>query len=224
MAMNEDGRRITPETGLRSALADYESKSHTPELLTATFQAIWKDRESRVAHLLDKPLAPVVPCDRTAEEIKQLEAEGRRLAYLPPELATQENRHILGSMFPKMQGNSVEEGNTVTNEQVRSGWFDYEAAIQAPHLYTNEKKLRKLLAKQGRLGMNITEYVIAGQDSKLFTGKYLDQDSTYVRLLGSRYDGDVVSAGFGPDGLVVSWSLGPDRHGPGWGGRSVGVK
>jgi len=206
-------------------VAEYKSQPHTPELVTATFQTIWDDRAERVADLLGGSLASVAGVDRTQEEIAQLEAEGRRLGYVPPELATQDKRHILGVMFPEMQCNGVRAGNTVSNEQVRVGWFDYEAAIEGPHPDKTERELEVIFARTGRSGMNLTEYVIAGQDSKLFTGKYLDQGTTSSRLPGSRNGGRVVNADFYPDGyLYVSSHLLPDSHYPSLRGRSVGVK
>ena len=225
MTRKEDNRRPTPEPSLSSALEGYESKPHTPEFLTATFQAIWKEREARVTDLLGKPLAPVVTCDRSSDQIAVLERVGRRLGYLPPELATQESRHILGVIFPDMQSHSVKEENKVTNEQVRSGWFDYEATTDAPYAGTTEDQLRESLEGKGRSGMNVTEYILAGQDHKLLTGRYLDEGPRYVRLLGSRETDRVVYAHFLSNGLLrVYANLPSHRQRADLGGRSVRVK
>ncbi|MDP3724704.1 MAG: hypothetical protein Q8R11_03695 [bacterium] len=125
-----------------------------------------------------------------------------------------------------MVGNhSVQEENSVTNEADRFGWFDYEVSIDAPYLDTTEEQLRERIAADGRLEMNVSEYIVAGEESKLFTGKFLDQGNTWARLLGSRCDDMVVYAGFGSGGgLRVRWALNPQRHYPRLGGRSVGVK
>lgn len=222
---NTPSRQDAPGSRVARIITEYKTGPNIPEILTATFQQIWEIRAAQVADLLGKPLAPVAPVDRTKEEIARLEKEGRMLGYVPPELATQEKRHILGAMFPKMQSHSVQRGNSVTNEVARSGWFDYEAAIDGPYPNLTEDGLKRTLAQKGRPGMNATEYVIAGQDSKAFTGKYLDQDITWSRLPGSRLEGRVVGAGFYPGGrLFVRSFLGPGLHIPGLRGRSVGVK
>ncbi len=208
-----------------SRVSEYISIPHTSELVTATFQSIWKERESRVAHLLEEPFNPIANCDRTTQEIAKSEKEGKRLGYLPPELAAGENRHILAAMFPQMESRSCQEGNIVTNQYLPFGWFDYEAAIEAPYLETNEVELRELFDREGRKGINLTQYIVAGQDSKLFTGRNLDEVGTWVRLLGSRKGGRVVDANFSPfNTLYVGWELDPRFHDDVLGGRSVGVK
>ncbi len=191
----------------------------TPELATQTFQTLWNVRGESVGFHFE-----VAPCPYTEEELKTLESQGKRVGFLPSEVSTQKTRHLLGKMFPQMQSHSVEEGNYVTNEEDRSGWFDYEADIDAPYTNTNEKQLNEKVKRDGRRLLTLNEYIAAGQDSKHFTGKYLDQNKTFVRL-GSRNGGHVVDAGFDSGGgLDVYWSLRPDARNGGLGGRSSGVK
>ena len=202
---------------------EFNTLPHTPELLTQTHQAIWQARGELVGAAYE-----VTPCPFTREEIADLEQRGMRLGYLPAAVATQEDRRVLGEMFPQMQSQSVKEGNLVTNDESPSGWFDYEASIDAPYLDTTEKQLRQRLAADGRKLLSENQYIVAAQDSKLFTGKYLDEYKldefwTWVRL-GSRNDGRVVGAYFNSDGhLVVHWSLHAGHHYPNLGGRSSGV-
>lgn len=204
---------------LTSVIEAYQNQPHTPELLTQIHQAIWQVRGEIVGATHE-----VTPCPYTQEGLADLEANGKRVGYLPAELATQQTRHKLGEMFPKMQSHSVKEGNSVTNDENPDGWFDYEAAIDAPYLDTKEDKLMDKIKKDGRRILTLNEYIVAGQDSKLFTGRYLDEVRTWVRL-GSRYDGRVVDARFHSDGYLYVYSgLDADDHGPGLGGRSSGVK
>ncbi len=198
---------------LASVIEAYQNQPHTPELVTQTHQAVWQARGELVGATYEVTLCPY-----TQEQLADLEASGKRVGYLPAELATQQTRHILGEMFPKMQSHSVKEGNSVTNDESPSGWFDYEAAIDAPYLDTKEKQLTDQVAKDGRKLLSLNQYIVAGQDSKLFTGQYLDETTTWVRL-GSR-DGDrIVGAGFYRDGsLHVFWTLYADRHDPYLGG------
>lgn len=191
----------------------------TPDTITNTFASFWHERTLRLKNA-GVPLDPTFePCPFTQEEIDE---PGTGISYLPPELATQEQRYLLGLMFPQMQSHSVKIGNTVNNEADRSGWFKYESVIDAPHRNTTEDALRIAVENEGRLGMNLNEYIIASQDSKVLTGKYLDQTSTAVRLLGSRCGGRVVDAGFDDVGsLNVRSTLYPQDHGGRLGGRSV---
>ena len=210
-----------PEVGsadfLDSVLESYQNNPHTPELVTQTHQAIWQTRGTVEASY------DVTPCPYTQEEIAELEANGKRLGFLPPELATQQSRHILGEMFTKMGSHSVQKDNSVTNDENPSGWFDYEASIDTPYLDTNEEQLAEGVTSAGRKLLSLNQYIVAGQDSKLFTGQYLDEVRTWVRL-GSRGDGRIVHAGFDGDGyLYVNWRLAADRHDPRLGGRSSGV-
>ncbi len=205
---------------LASVVEAYQNQPHTPEFVTQTHQAIWQARGELVGETYE-----VTPCPHTQEELAERESRGIRVGYLPPELATQEARLKLGEMYPKMQSHSVhQEGNSVTNDENHSGWFDYESAIDAPYLDTKEGQLMDKIKKDGRRILTLNEYIVAGQDSKIFTGQYLDETTTWVRL-GSRDDGRIVRADFSQGGyLHVGWDLRADYHNPGLGGRSSGVK
>src|SRR3989344_9098781 len=206
------------ESRLEQIAKEFNSQEHTPGVLTQTFQAIWQARGELVGATYE-----VTPCPYTQEKIAQDEANGVRHGYLPTELSTQQTRHILGEMSPKMQSQSVKEGNSVTNDENPSGWFDYEAAIDAPYLETEERQLMDKIKKDGRKILSLNQYIVAREDSKLFTGKYLDEDGTYVRV-GSRNDGYLVSVYSRRDGrLRVGSPLLAGHHYPRLGGRSSGV-
>src|SRR3989344_3245939 len=167
---------------------EFNSQVHTPEVLSQTFQAIWQARGELVGATYE-----VAACTYTQEKIAELEANGKRIGYLPPELATQKTRHILGGIAPEMQSHSVKENNSVTNDENYDGWFDYEIAVVAPYPDTTEKKLKEDVKKDDRRLLTLNEYIAASLDNKLFTGHYLDEYrpnefSTRVRL-ASRNDG-----------------------------------
>ena len=196
---------------------EYRSKLHTPELVTKVHQTIWHERGKLVGMVFE-----VSPCPYTQEEIAALEQQGKRVGYLPAELAAQQSRHLLGKIFPKMESYSVKKDNFVTNDENSSGWFDYETEVGAPYLDTNEKQLVERIAKDGRKLLNLNQYIVAGRDNKLLTGQYLDEKETWVRL-GSRSEGRVVFARFDRDGyLLVDWGLGSGHHRQNLGGRSSG--
>ena len=204
---------------LTQVIEAYQNQLHTPELITRTHQAIWQDRGERVGTTYE-----VTSCPYTQEKLTELESNGKRVGYLPLELATQQTRHILGEIHPEMQSNSVQEGNSVTNDENPTGWFDYEAAIDAPYLDTKEGQLMDRIRKDGRKILTLNQYIVAGQDSKLFTGQYLDETRTWSRL-GSRHVGRFVHARFYRDGRLRVFShLRAGDHDPNLGGRSSGVK
>jgi hypothetical protein len=227
----------------------------TPDFVTATFQKIWQVRGERIGLNI-----VIDPCDRTTEELAELTKNGRRIGYLPQQLKTQEERLLLGNIFPHLASYVVRVGllreagkptNGVvgTNEADRSGWFDYEASIAAPYLDTTEEGLREAIAAEAKklnrelFGMNLNEYIVAGQDTRLLTGHWPDEPgsaewefngkkyitSTSSRLLGSRTHGNVVSPSFHPNGhlevpMTITDIYGKTNHSLQMGGRSVGYK
>ncbi len=202
---------------LAIAVLEYQTQPHTPELLSRTFQAIWQARGAEIGVTFE-----VTPCTYTQEELDEIEKQGRRIGYLPSELATQSVRNKLGEIAPVTGSYSVQKDNLVTNDENPSGWFDYDASIDAPYLDTKEGQLVQRVANDGRKLMSLNQYIVAGWDSKLFTGRYLDEGSTWARV-GSRDGGRLVYVRFDPDGhLRVNWFLRPDDHSPYIGGRSAG--
>lgn len=93
---------IEVEDPLQQIIEVYNTQPHTPEFITSTHQAIWKVRGELVGTTYE-----ITPCPYTQEELTDLETNGKRIGYLPKELATQQNRHVLGKMFPKMRSHSV---------------------------------------------------------------------------------------------------------------------
>lgn len=224
-------KKDRPQDVLALAVSEFKAGPLTPELVTKTFQTIWQVRaESAGIEVV------VAPCDRTKEELAELTKAGRGIGYLPEQLSAQQDHVLFAKMFPRLGSYGLQEGNLVANEVDRSGWFDYEVSVNAPYRNTTEDQLREAIEAEGKklgrdlAGMNVNEYIVASEDSKLFTGKFLDQESgdgtwTLVRLLGSRGDSKVVYAGFSSDGdLYVYWVLHSQNHLPYLGGRSVGVE
>lgn len=217
-----------PQGVLAQAVRELKVGPLTPELVTKTFRTIWQVRGESV----DLEIV-VSTCDRSAEELVELVKAGRHIGYLPEQLRTPQDLTVLAKIFPRL-GSRIEEDYSLVNEVDRFGWFDYEASVYAaPYLNTTEDQLRKAIAIEGKrlgrdlVGMNVNEYIVAGEDSELFTGKVLDNSLCYrARLLGSRDgSGHVVRALFPLDvGLYVYWGVNPDYKDPYLGGRSVGVK
>lgn len=151
--------------------------------------------------------------------------------YLPQVVSGKEGLSFFSKAYPWMRWNDKDMANAEIqnvdgegNPIQLFGHLRTEAAIDAPHTRTNEGQAADILARSGRRGHTLNTYVVAGDQSKLLRGKYLDQDRTMVRLMLSRAHGRVVSALFFPSGYCdVDLSLRPGNVGPRLGVRSVGV-
>ncbi|GAY07625.1 hypothetical protein [Pseudonocardia sp. N23] len=203
----------------------------TPGHLTALHQRIWDERAETAGLRLVVP-----PCPYSAAELAELEKAGRRVGYLPPEAATRATRHVLGTIFPSMGCYSLQPDNEVENLVSRAGWFDYETAIDAPYAGTDEAELLEQVRAAGRDLLSMNQYIVAAQDSRLFTGRYLDERRTWPRIgirvsgriVCARFDGDEMAEGLGdeppvPGSLLTGYDLHPDFRAPYTGGRSAGV-
>lgn len=203
---------------LEQAVKEFKEKPHTSEVVTEYWRTLWSIWGKKVGLSLTIPA-----CDRTAQEIEQLEEEGRKLVYVPDELANQENRRLLARIFLDLQPSSVTI-NSVTNESSQGGWFDIEASPDSPNMNTKEEDLKTQFKKQGKVGQRVNTYIVGSQDAKLQAGHFFDED-TISRLLGSHSEKSVVLARFSERGhLFVDWRLRPQESGSLLGGRSEGVK
>lgn len=197
---------------LSPAIREYNSNPHTPELVRKTWQTIWQVWGRRVG--LDITASALA---LTQEEIEKHEQEVDPVFWVP----TKVTLPILGKIFPNMRSYSMQEGSPVTVENGHINWRSGEASIKAPNSNTTERELEDLFTKQGREGMDLREYIILSQWSKLTTGRHLDEGATWSRLPGSRDGGQVVDAGFDQDGyLYVRWYLRAGDPYPDLGGRS----
>ncbi len=216
---------------LNGAVLAFVDAPTDPDAATQAFREIWRERGERIGAIYDVPACPY-----TADELRALDAAGRRVGYLPPEMATQATRHLLAKIFPLLQSYALFERNPVTNRDNPSGWFDYDSPEEAPYLNTDAPSLIEAVTSEGRWLASLNQYVVASQDSKLLTGRYLDEGRTWSRLaqyldgklVCSRIDGPAAPGGerveVPVDGsLLVAFDLGDaDRVGL-LGGRSVGA-
>lgn len=224
--------RIEIKSPLDQAIEEYNSKPHTPELITAFNIVLW-EQLSEIAGV--DVVVPVISQSEQAR-IAESETRGKGVILIPQGYEAQDQRRLIGAAF-KLVGNSyvpshwsVVAGNPVKNDIVHVGYRLVDMQINAPYLKTNEEQAKDLMKKgkleEGSEGMNESEYLIGALQSKLLTGQYLDQGSTWSRLLSSSHDGQVVRARFGPYGdLDVFSDLGPEYRDGVLGARfSSGVK
>jgi len=213
------------------ALDEPRGEELTPEHVTAVHQQLWAARGAAAGLRLTVP-----PCPYPAAELAELAQAGRRVGYLPPEVATRATRHLLGTVFPAMDCYSLQPDTEVENIGGRPGWFDYEAAIDAPYAGTSEAELLEEVRAEGRELLSMNQYIVAAQDSRAFTGHYLDERRTWprigIRVTGrivcARFDGDEMAEGLGDEppvagSLLTGYDLHPDFRAPYTGGRTAGV-
>jgi len=207
---------LTTPQSLLKAVKEFNTKPHTPDLITKTFQTIWTVRSEELKKQGVYVEFALLHCPYTQKKIQQLEKEGKRTGLR----LLENNPSLLATLWPGMDVD-INEGEleAINNKTVVLDWFNYENSIDAPHLNTTEEQLKQEFEKQGRQMLDITnDYLIAAQDSKLITDYYLGEVSTFTRGL---YNGHVVSARFVPDGQLRVFSfLRPGSCGPILGGRS----
>lgn len=183
-----------------STVKEYQTRPHTPELLTRTWQTVWNIWAERV-----KKKVVVPPCDRTTEEIRALEENKdygvkspRMLIFIPEGFSGSENRDKWYQMFPDMD--VTERVKWVKNKQPQSGWLDTESTVgpaytDARTLFTLPAgrlvtRLEKELQPLGKVGQTLDAYVYGSQFKALTSDEYFDQEGTMTLLTGSYHEGD----------------------------------
>ncbi|OGH21345.1 MAG: hypothetical protein A2958_00910 [Candidatus Levybacteria bacterium RIFCSPLOWO2_01_FULL_38_13] len=210
---------------LRRAAQELNRNPFSPEKVTNFQKAFWQVPRGEEGLTFD-----IAPCSATEERLKKPFADIKGIELspftigIPEELKGKEGLITLGKMFPELENYSVREGTPIEDEFDRTGYIRVEGVIDSPNLDTNEDQLRKHFELQGTRGQRLITYAIFSRQMEVLDGNYLDQGSTWSRLLGSRIDGRVVYAYCYPYGyLYVFRGLYPQNRHPDWGGRSEEV-
>lgn len=218
----------TSERTLGLLGAEYKKDPTNPILLSEFNQAFWNAK--RQAMGVNESDLVVTQAPYSEDQIRKFISNDFGL-FLPQICETApEGLVLLGKAFPEMGSSAFMVGTPVLNidrdeQRVNLyGWMKTEKAINAPNLRTNESQALAIVNKKKRLGQTLNIYAVAGQQSKLLADQYLDEVSTWVRVLSSRVNNKVVHAGFHPNGdCLVRWSLGPENIYDNLGVRCVGV-
>ena len=230
MSMNykEVRPRIEVVSGpLEQALSEYRTKPHTAELITSFQKVLWGEI-SRITGV--DVVVPMVA--ESQQDIEKREKKGKGIILVPEQFAGQAQRPLITAAF-KLVNNGYVSGhwsmgsnNLVKNDILHTGYRWIDMQIDAPHTSTNEKQARNAAKKERVDGINHSEYTLAGLQSKLVTGNYLDQDKTWIRELSSSDSGRVVYSRFDSLGdLRVHSGLYPRRRDDRLGARfSSGAK
>lgn len=204
--------------GIASSIQEYQSKPHTPELINNVWQGFWGKAGKMVDYKYHVPR-----CDRTAEEIAQLEKKGRMVVLLPDDIFTANGLERLGRIFPFKMNQSIDqkEALKISHTSVKGGCFDVETNILTPVSYVlqNESELIKKIEREGRGGQRFPTYIAASEFRKLVAkGNSFDVE-TWSRLPGSLCDGKVLSACSDDNGYVLDLRS-PDESSSSLGGRT----
>lgn len=211
--------------GIASCIQEYQSKLHTPELIDNIWQGFWEKAGKMVNHKYQIPR-----CDRTVDEIAQLEKKQRMVLLLPNDIFTHDGLGRLGKIFPfKMNWTTDQkEALKIFHISTKGGCFDVETSLVTPVDYVlhNESGLIKKIEKEGRSGQRLSTYIVASEFSKLVTmGHPFDEKSfgTWSRLPGSLYEGKVLGARSDSNGYIFDL-CNPDESSSSLGGRTESKK
>lgn len=200
----------------------YRNDPHTPELITRVWQIVWQYWGNRTeTDFWD------IACDRTQQEITDLEKSGRGIIIVPHEIREMSNPYkFLLETFPLSSNLRYQiTPDMYNNSPHRTGTIDIETSIDAPNRRTGEYQLPELFESQGVAGQNLIEYMIGSYFSKLTTGHYFDENGTRSRLIGSRRQYWAVDAHTDKEGQIfINSALDPEDRKPEIGARSSGVK
>lgn len=207
--------RIEVTSSFEQVLRDYKERPHTPQLVGAFHAVFFKGIAERAGVDL-----VVNPFEESQRALSEHERNGDMVIYIPDEVA--KDRALLMKLFPEYKNHyALKDGNPFKDDVILSGYGYTESSIDAPFTRTTEEQLETELKKRNRVGLNITGDFLAGQVSKAISGKYLDQERTWARLLSSSEDGRVVNADFYQDGRFrVGSRLSPAFQYDSLGGRS----
>lgn len=204
----------------RTVFTEYQSNQHTPEFLTSTWQTIYtvwsKDQNLGIEE--------IPPCDRTLEEIQELENKGRMVFYLPQELYEWGNGYFLETRKANAEHRNFV--STLKDVNKLHGWLDIDAGADASYMGTSEAELKEIIEPEGRVGANVNAYVVSSIFCKKVSGLYLDENGTKSRLLGTTMNNNGAVIFYyqrgGPFG--VKFSSNPNEKNQKLGGRSVGYR
>lgn len=197
------------------AISEYKKRPLTPELVNKTWQTIWETWGTSIRHTFQVP-----PCDRTSEELAELQRQGKKVLLMPDELYERQGLELLKSIF--RTGNWL--SNNVSNQENNGGCIDIEMALDSPYRDTTENKAMSILKKQNRTGQRLATHIVASQFSYLLTGRFLDED-TLSCLPGSwdkNRNNKVVVSCSSKGEVYLGSDVKPKSHYPNRGLRSEG--
>lgn len=176
---------------LESVIKEYSTESHSPELITKTWQSLWKVWGNRAGLDISVPLL-----NKDRSEISEVEKSGNVFIFLPKEVETDEGRITLAKIFPHIAGTWRRNPGLQKNTYSNAGWIDIESSIASPNLGLTDTETIALFTSRQRKGQRLNTYIVGAQFSKLINGHYfdnLDTEGTESLLMGTRLMGSIVN-------------------------------
>ncbi len=161
----------------------YEKRVHTYKLITEVWRRFWNWR-------MEKKLVEIYvpPCDRSSEEIRELEEEGRMLIYVPPVFSASEGLRRLNDFFVSYEAAGLPKAEDIINNHEQHGWLDVEKSLRAPHIGKGEATIALLESERGWKVQTLNTYIIGSEFSQLVSGHCFDE-GTYS-MVASRSEGE----------------------------------
>ncbi len=177
---------------LKHAISEVKENPSDPERVTAYWRAKLPDLF-------------IPSCDWTAKEIsrpmKDITGEDVPTVMVP---ATEEiTLSALGRIFPDLMSQTVRGGITVIDTYQANYWVKLYASLKSPNYQVPRDLAEEFADDQGYFGTRERTYILASLATEDLNDYFLNQDGTWAWLLGSRIKGDIVIAGFLPEGNIV---------------------
>lgn len=229
----------SPERTLELVTAEYKKKPDDHSLLAEFNQQFWNESRERMG--LSRADLVVKDCPYSDDDIRKFMGLGRSFRksarlndfglYVPEVISTApDGLVLLGKGYPLLGSWAFEAGTSARNVDkdekgiLLFGWMRTEKDINAPYLGTNQAQAEEAVKKAHRIGDTLNVYAAAGEQSKLLFDQYPDEVRIWVRILSSRFAGQVLLALFNRDGYCyVRWGLGSGLVYDALGVRSVEV-
>ncbi len=180
---SQNTETTTGKKTLEQAIEEYKNQPTSPEAVTNFWKSFIESQIRKSGENI--PIPEVAPCDRTAEELAELQAEGRSMVYNPsldyPLLA--KVFPLIKDSMPGRHSNSVE----VRDVYDAPTWSDIESSYTTPNIGVHLPEVDQHFKAQELEPQRLSTYLWATSASKELTGHYFDeQDGVYARLNGSK--------------------------------------
>lgn len=179
---------LFPQVKLQRFVNEFKTQPHTQEAVTAIWGNMWE-----VMGGVTGSRITVAECDRTNEEIAELEANGRMLVYVPKELSgADQAKRLLPLVLPDPQAQKANNlsSHAFVNVVEQSGWVSVEATPRLPHSKVEDEVVIRDRVESGELqGQTVNTYLVGTLFSRLMNGSYLDEGNQYPYaglVIGSR--------------------------------------
>lgn len=137
---------------MRPFIQEYQAAEvHTPDLVNNTW-GIWRVIGEAVDFEYQVPA-----CDRTSEELTQLQKESRAVLLLPNDIYTPDGLVRLGRAFPLMRSWTTDpkEAVKISHSSTEGGSIDIEMSLDVPYRTSKWYRQKELKSLKHSTNINI---------------------------------------------------------------------